>query len=560
MELLTQINGQIAREPRRSPFKINSLLQAALDYCGRGFSVIPVKPDKKPYLPWAEYQTRRATPDEIKTWWSKWPKAMIGIVTGPVSGLLVIDCDTPEGFNAVQEKLPDSLIMPLARTPRGGQHLYFSYPEDCNLTVGAGVLPGLDFRGLGGYIVAPPSQNGKGKYIWQIGLDEAAPPDMPSSLLNLLSQSNLKSYSSLEYSKGDEVTDSKRLQTTSNDFRIFEQGRRDNDLFHVANCLIKGGAEPAFVSQVLQTLAENCRPPFPEKEIPTKIQSALGRAAKREINFAEEVRDFVVTSNGFFLTSDVFKRLQVTSRQEKKNVVLALLRLFKDGLIERHGERDGCYRRIENEVESIDFMSASDETLDIRWPFEIEKYVLTLPNSIVVVAGEPDAGKTAFLLNLVRLNQDRHDIHYFSSEMGAAELRNRLLKFDCPLDSWKFSAKERSGNFADVIRPDDLNVVDFMEIHDEFYKVGGLIKQIYDKVNKGVAVIALQKNRGADYGLGGSRGLEKPRLYLTMGQGQIKIIKAKNWAMENVRPTGLTLDFKLVAGCKFLVEKNWRHE
>jgi len=551
---------------------VTPLLQAALDYQKRGFSVIPVRPDKKPHIAWTEFQQRRATPDEIKRWWSKWPKAMIGVVTGGISGLLVVDCDTPEGFEKIQEMLPDSLIMPLTRTPRGGQHLYFSFPDDCKPTIGAGVIPGVDFRGEGGYIIAPPSANGEGKnYEWQISLDEVALPDMPSSLLNLLLQSSLNnSYRSCTLSsststlKGDEVTfevsDFNRLQVTSGDFGIFEQGRRDNDLFHVANCLTKGGCEPAFTSQILQILAENCKPPFPEKEIEAKISSALQRAEKREINFAQEVRDFVLTSNGFFLTSDVFNRLQVTSRQEKKNVVLALLRLFKDGLIERHGEKDGCYRRIENEVESIDFMSASDETLNIRWPFKIERYVLTLPKSVIVIAGEPDAGKTAFLLNLVRLNQDRHDIHYFSSEMGAVEMRNRLLKFDCPLDSWKFKPKERSSNFADVIQPDALNIIDFLEITDEFYKVGGYIKQIFEKLRRGIAVIALQKNKGADFGLGGSRGLEKPRLYLTMGQGQIKIVKAKNWAMENVRPTGLTLDFKLAAGCRFIVDKNWRYE
>jgi len=230
--------------------------------------------------------------------------------------------------------------------------------------------------------------------------------------------------------------------------------------------------------------------------------------------------------------------------------------MVEEGIIEKYGDKRGVYRRLEKECDEIDFLHASNDTIDLHWPFQIERYFKTLPKNPVIVAGEPDAGKTAFLLNFIRLNMVRHKVHYFSSEMGNIELKGRLSKSDLPLEKWTFDARERASNFADVIDPDDVNVIDFLEIHDEFYRIGAMIKEIFDKLKGGIAVIALQKNKNTDYGLGGMRSVEKARLYLAMEPGKIKIMKAKNWATE-VNPNGLICDFKLVQGCKFIVQRDW---
>ncbi len=160
------------------------------------------------------------------------------------------------------------------------------------------------------------------------------------------------------------------------------------------------------------------------------------------------------------------------------------------------------------------------------------QWSICMRGNIGIIAGSPNSGKTAFLLNFIRLNQNKHKIHLFSSEGGKEELRQRISKFDYPLDSWKFSAWERAGDFADVIKPDDINVIDYLEIHDEFYKIGGIIKSISDRLKNGFALIALQKNNGRDEGLGGSRGLEKPRLYLSMDAGRLKIVKGEVMGAE----------------------------
>ena len=281
--------------------------------------------------------------------------------------------------------------------------------------------------------------------------------------------------------------------------------------------------------------------------------------SEKKLSLTEEVREWVLTTSGNFLTTDVYKDLNLTTRDNKKKCAVILGRLIGEGIIENHGDRRGSYRLVNGDCEKMDWRHAADETIDIKYPFEIEQYVETMPGNIIVVAGTQNAGKTAFLLNFIKLNMHKHDVHYFNSEMGSSELKKRIIKFDYPVNDWKFHSWERSSDFADVVKPDAINVIDFLEFYDEFYKAGWYIKQIYDKLKKGIAIIAIQKNKGTDAGLGGQRTLEKPRLYLAMESGKIKIVKAKNWKTD-INPNGLEIDFKLIQGCQFQTNgTGWHH-
>lgn len=151
--------------------RTDEILKAAIEYSEKyNYPIIPVNPEnKKPFISWLEFQKRKATPQEIEGWWKKRPNAMIGAVTGQISGDFVIDVD-PGGDEALQEYIPDSLLTPTSITPRGGKHLHFEHPHG-NLTIRAGILPHVDYRGQGGYICMPPSRNAEGKgYKWLDGL------------------------------------------------------------------------------------------------------------------------------------------------------------------------------------------------------------------------------------------------------------------------------------------------------------------------------------------------------------------------------------------------------
>jgi len=534
----------------------NEIIEAALTYLEKhSFSIIPVQPEnKKPYLKWAEFQNRKPTHDEVQDWFQRWPRAMIGIVTGMVSGIVVIDIDQLEAYEALSAYLPNFTGIPTVETPRGGRHLYFRVPGK-RIRNKVGRPTGCDFRGEGGYIIAPPSINGRGKeYRWLLSLDEVPSlQELPEAYVNYLTEGNLLGGGENKRESGECHPES---EEAPDDQRILTYGRRDDDLFHVATCLIKGGAREEFASQVVKRLAKSCEPPFDENEAEKKVKSAIKRAGERQRNLNEDLKRWIELTDGYFDVTDYYREASIVRPEDKHAVVVAIGRMAREGVIEKHGGKRGVYRRIARECEEIDFLHAPDEPLDLRYPLGIERYFNTYPKNIIVVAGSKDSGKTAFLLDFVRLNMSKFRIYFFSSEMGATEMRKRLEKFPLGLDAWKFYPKERSRDFADVIQPDDINIVDFLEIQEDFYRVGGMLSEIYRKLRRGIALVALQKNRGNELGVGGDRSLEKPRLYLTLENGRAKIIAAKNCATDQ-NPAGMELQFKLVQGHKFVVERDW---
>jgi len=164
-------------------------LAAARAYLARGWSVVPVEPrGKRPLVPWRRLQTRRASAAELERWFARWPDANVAIVTGRLSGLVVLDVDPRHG-GAASLDLLEAGQAPLPETPEvltggGGRHLYFRHPGG---RVGNRVdlLPGLDLRGDGGCVVAPPSVHPSGRpYAWRAGRapQECALAPLPRSL------------------------------------------------------------------------------------------------------------------------------------------------------------------------------------------------------------------------------------------------------------------------------------------------------------------------------------------------------------------------------------------
>src|SRR5215212_4098305 len=160
----------------------------AAEYRRRGWSPIPIKPrSKEPnLLELRPYLARKATKEELDAWsWSG-----VGIVTGPVSGVLVLDVDGPEGEEELQKR--GHPVTPMVRTPGGGLHLYFKHPEQ-HVRTGIRVAPGLDVKASGGYVVAPPSVGANGKpYEWILSPEEAELADPPEWLMSLLERERAK--------------------------------------------------------------------------------------------------------------------------------------------------------------------------------------------------------------------------------------------------------------------------------------------------------------------------------------------------------------------------------
>lgn len=264
---------------------------------------------------------------------------------------------------------------------------------------------------------------------------------------------------------------------------------------------------------------------------------------------------------GEFSVRDIDYDLNIKSKEEKRLRLIVLEDMIKENKLERIGSKRGYYRPYQMDLQPLRIGKVDSQYIRFWLPFKLHEYVGIMPGNIIIIAGAPNAGKTALIMNIIKNNRDYFkNIDYFNSEAGEEELNLRLSKFDGMATSdWseKVHAWERSENFSDVIRPGkhNLNVIDFLECHDEFYKMGQYIKEIHDKLKGAVAVIGIQKNANQDNGLGGFRSMEKARLAISMDNGKMKITKAKNF-ITDFNPNGLTADFKLVNGCKFVAQEN----
>lgn len=210
-----------------------NMLDWALWYAELGIPVVPVKArDKRPLT---AHGCRDATTnaERIEKWWGNWPNANIGIATGAGDRpLCVLDVDIGHGsgkqgdetlkeLEAQHGKLPNTWV---CRTGGGGLHYYFVC-DDPSITVGADVLPGLDFRGRGGYVIAPPSVHKSGRrYEWSAGSNPEKGIQLakiPGWLVDLLR-------------RGKQSTGEHRADDTPD---IIPEGSRNDEMFRLASSL-----------------------------------------------------------------------------------------------------------------------------------------------------------------------------------------------------------------------------------------------------------------------------------------------------------------------------------
>jgi len=224
-------------------------------YIRKGFSVIPVGHDKRPLIPWAEFQRRKPLNAELLEWFSR-DGVNVAIVCGKISNLTVVDCDTPEAIEKFESMLPESFECPIVETPRGGRHYYFAYTPDLYSRNRAD--DGIDIKSEGGYVLAPPSRTEKGVYAWHsvMNLKEIEPPPMPEEVKAFFAQKMTQSYVPTEGTY------------------VLNEGNRDNFIFHLALNLFKDGLSFEEVKFQALEAARAARPPFPEKEALRKVESA----------------------------------------------------------------------------------------------------------------------------------------------------------------------------------------------------------------------------------------------------------------------------------------------
>lgn len=149
---------------------MTQLREAALAYARRGWAVFPLQRRSKEPAVAGAYKAATTDVGQVSTWWARWPEANIGLATGAVSGLWVLDIDGPEGeasFAALVQEHGNELVETRMASTGKGHHLYWRLPAGIDQGRRIGVRPGLDVIGSQGYLVAPPSIHPSGRlYVW----------------------------------------------------------------------------------------------------------------------------------------------------------------------------------------------------------------------------------------------------------------------------------------------------------------------------------------------------------------------------------------------------------
>jgi hypothetical protein len=250
------------------------MMEAALTLAARGKTVFPVQPRGK--IPLTSHGCKDASTDPaiVRSWWTTWPTANIGLATGPASGVFVLDIDGLEGEASLKAlEMEHGHLPPTveAITGGGGRHLFFRWPAGMEISNSAGRLGlGLDVRGRGGYVVAPPSIHPSGKgYAWSVDAVQE-PADAPRWLLDLIIR------------PPDEATQRTPPAEWLELMKGANEGSRNETITRIAGKLIRCYLDPPLVLELC--LAWNdarCKPPLPADEVVKVVYSIAACELRR---------------------------------------------------------------------------------------------------------------------------------------------------------------------------------------------------------------------------------------------------------------------------------------
>lgn len=219
---------------------------------------------KTPLVRWRGYQNQLPEEDDVRFWWKKWPDANIGMATGALSGILVLDADGTDARKACLQNggLDET---PMVWTGKvGGAHFHLAYPGG-DVRNFARKRPGTDLRGQGGYVLLPPSLHASGNvYRWNESTRHFPYAPVPDWLTDLI--------------ESDAEDDGEPL--FGDDFDISEvltgipEGRRDTTLYRYACRLRHDDVPQAEAEHLVRLAARACDPAFDEAVAVGKVRRA----------------------------------------------------------------------------------------------------------------------------------------------------------------------------------------------------------------------------------------------------------------------------------------------
>jgi hypothetical protein len=226
---------------------LNYIHSIIAQYLKNRYSIIPVDKDKRAHIYWKKYQYRRATVNDILKWHKQFDTPNIGIVTGHISQLAVIDVDDLTLLPELKERLPEIKETTRVKTNRG-YHYYFNLNGEQVKSTSRLFGKPLELKSNGTYIVAPPSRIKNHHYTYEIPLSEILP--LPKILIkNTNSNDNIKNQNiifKIPKYHGHKMDCIRRILK-----RELKEGERDNGLFILYNLLLQNHNSKEYARKIV---------------------------------------------------------------------------------------------------------------------------------------------------------------------------------------------------------------------------------------------------------------------------------------------------------------------
>ncbi|MEQ9582430.1 MAG: bifunctional DNA primase/polymerase [Arenibacter sp.] len=248
-------------------------------YLENNWKLFPTNTKKAPLVP-GGFKAATSDINQLQHWYKSHPNANVAIATGHRSGIWVLDIDCKNGVDGIdslyshlnkdEPKLMSLFENPYVITPSGGIHIYFAWEPELQLRNSAALLPGIDIRGEGGYVLAPPSVcyvNGeRTPYRWQNSPTALGPA--PSWLLSDIA--DLKQRRKSPSPTKEESRTEPRFDV-STVLHGLPQGRRDDGIYKYAAHLKGVGIPYDIAVGFIREAAARCTPPFDQKVAEEKV-------------------------------------------------------------------------------------------------------------------------------------------------------------------------------------------------------------------------------------------------------------------------------------------------
>jgi len=278
-------------------------------------------------------------------------------------------------------------------------------------------------------------------------------------------------------------------------------------------------------------------------------------ATIRPLISQSSITQWIGLTSGNFNVRQIWSELNVTTTEDKA-ILRTILNRLCDSQVIAKTSIDGTYRRIDTMLDVIDWQKADiNNVLPLQLPFDLHKLCKVYPKSIIPVAGSKNEGKTAFLCQCIMPNTKNFKVDFYNSETGPEQLKARFAPLNIPIPA-PFMTYQRYDNFADVIHPEHLSIIDYLDLNSEVYLVGEEIDRIFRKLTTGCAIIGLQKpppsityvngvkkilDRDLAYGAGFTA--KRACIYISLSSHRLKIVYCKTPMNPKINPNGMVWSY-----------------